>query len=149
MSVAAAGVGGSGSVRAFVIDDLKAMNEGATEVGLNLIVASAYRSFTDQDALYKDILASYGQDYAQAHAARPGHSEHQLGTSIDFSGGEAWLEATAWKYGFIESYPTIGSPDLTCYQAEPWHYRYFGRQTAAVIHASGLTAREWLWAYAQ
>ncbi|HEX7491885.1 MAG TPA: M15 family metallopeptidase [Candidatus Limnocylindrales bacterium] len=149
MSVAAAGVGGSGSVRSFVIDDLRVLNDAAHEEGLNLVVASAWRSYKDQDALYKDIEASYGQTYAQAAAARPGHSEHQLGTSIDFSGGEAWLQATAWKYGFIESYPAAGSPDLTCYQPEPWHYRYFGRETAAAIHASGLTAREWLWAYAQ
>jgi D-alanyl-D-alanine carboxypeptidase len=131
-----------------VIADLRALSAGAAEAGLSLIVASAYRSYQDQDALYKDIEASYGQDYAQKAAARPGHSEHQLGTSIDFSDGEAWLEATSWKYGFIESYPGLYSPDLTCYQPEPWHYRYFGRQTAAAIHASGLTSREWLWAYA-
>jgi D-alanyl-D-alanine carboxypeptidase len=146
--VSQAGVGGPGSVRSFVIADLRALSAGAAEAGLSLIVASAYRSYQDQDALYKDIEASYGQDYAQKAAARPGHSEHQLGTSIDFSDGEAWLEATSWKYGFIESYPGLYSPDLTCYQPEPWHYRYFGRQTAAAIHASGLTSREWLWAYA-
>jgi D-alanyl-D-alanine carboxypeptidase len=42
------------------------------------------------------------------------------------------------------SYPD-GTTDITCYQYEPWHYRYFGRTVAALIHNSGLTVREWLW----
>jgi D-alanyl-D-alanine carboxypeptidase len=149
VSVSDADMGGTGEVRSLVIPDLKALGNAAHDVGLNLIVASAYRNYADQGAVYDDMVASIGVDAAEQAAARPGHSEHQLGTAIDFSGGEAWLEATAWKYGFIESYPGVGSPDLTCYQPEPWHYRYFGRQTAAAIHASGLTSREWLWAYSQ
>jgi D-alanyl-D-alanine carboxypeptidase len=147
--VSQADVGGSALVRSFVINDLRDLGNAAHDVGLNVIVASAYRSYADQSSLFDATVASIGVDAAQAAAARPGHSEHQLGTAIDFSGGEAWLEAAAWKYGFIESYPGVGSPDLTCYQPEPWHYRYFGRTIAAAIHASGLTAREWLWAYAQ
>lgn len=147
--VSQAGVGGDGMVRSLVIDDLRALDDAAHDVGLSVVVASAYRSYADQNALFNNMVASIGVNAAQAAAARAGHSEHQLGTAIDFSGGQAWLEATAWKYGFVESYPGVGSPDLTCYQSEPWHYRYFGRQTAAVIHASGLTSREWLWAYAQ
>jgi D-alanyl-D-alanine carboxypeptidase len=147
--VSQADVGGSGMVRSFLIEDLRALGNAADGVGLKVIVASAYRSYADQNTVFNDIKAAYGLNYAQKAAALPGHSEHQLGTTIDFNGGEAWLQATAWQYGFVESYPAVVSPALTCYQPEAWHYRYFGRQTAAAIHASGLTPREWLWAYAQ
>ena len=41
----------------------------------------------------------------------------------------AWLKANAWKYGFIMSYPK-GKTAVTCYQYEPWHYRYVGRARA-------------------
>ena len=93
-------------------------------------------------------------------SARPGHSEHQLGTTLDFRsyGGSApwnyadwgrtkagtWLRNNAWKYGFVLSYPK-GKTAQTCYAYEPWHYRYVGRAVAARIHASGLTEREYLW----
>jgi hypothetical protein len=42
------------------------------------------------------------------------------------------------------SYPK-GMSSVTCYSYEPWHYRYVGRAAAAVIRASGLTLREYLW----
>jgi D-alanyl-D-alanine carboxypeptidase len=42
------------------------------------------------------------------------------------------------------SYPR-GSFAQTCYDYEPWHYRYVGRNLAAQIHASGLTPRQVLW----
>jgi hypothetical protein len=43
------------------------------------------------------------------------------------------------------SYPNA-STAVTCYDYEPWHFRYVGRDVAAAIHASGLTPREYLWA---
>ena len=92
-------------------------------------------------------------------SARPGHSEHQLGLTIDFvavgdtgltSNWEAtptgaWMAQNAWKYGWLMSYPK-GKKALTCYSYEPWHYRYVGRDLAEKIHDSGLTTREYLWA---
>jgi D-alanyl-D-alanine carboxypeptidase len=51
----------------------------------------------------------------------------------------------AWaRYGFVPSYPN-GAFDRTCYAAEPWHFRWVGREHAAAASASGLTLREWLW----
>ena len=100
--------------------------------------------------------------YAKAllSSARAGHSEHQLGTTLDLRsyGGSApwnykdwgttkagaWLKANAWKYGFVMTYPK-GKTSVTCYQYEPWHYRYVGRDTARKVRASGLTLREYLW----
>ena len=54
------------------------------------------------------------------------------------------MKANAWKYGWVMSYPK-GSKATSCYDYEPWHYRYVGRKEASAIHASGLTLREWLW----
>jgi zinc D-Ala-D-Ala carboxypeptidase len=145
--VSQAGVAGSAQVRAFLVDDLRALAKAGASQGLPITAASAYRSYADQDKTYKDIEATYGTEYANKAAARAGHSEHQLGTTIDFSGAEAWLAGNAWKFGFIKSFPQDSSPDLTCFQPEPWHYRYYGREKAAIIQASGLSPREWLWAY--
>jgi D-alanyl-D-alanine carboxypeptidase len=56
------------------------------------------------------------------------------------------MSANAASYGFVLSYPD-GATDTTCYQYEPWHYRYFGREIAAELAASGLTTREYLWGH--
>ncbi len=146
--VSGAGIGGAGSVRALVIDDLKALTEAARKAGVTLVVNSAYRSYTDQVATFDEVKASQGTDVALAAAARPGHSEHQLGTAIDFGGGAQWLSENAWRYGFVSSYPAGAARSLSCYVPEAWHYRYFGRATAAAIYDSGLIPRQWLWIHA-
>ncbi|HEX7591452.1 MAG TPA: D-alanyl-D-alanine carboxypeptidase family protein [Candidatus Limnocylindrales bacterium] len=104
---------------------------------------------------------SWAISTAISSSARPGHSEHQLGLAIDFqsAGGPepwtyynfatdtaagVWLNANAWKYGFIMSYP-YGSTPKSCYGFEPWRYRYVGVAEAAAIHASRQTTREWMW----
>ena len=38
-----------------------------------------------------------------------------------------------------------GAFDRTCYDYEPWHYRYVGWPLSAEIRASGLTPRQVLW----
>ena len=103
----------------------------------------------------------HGYATASQESARAGHSEHQLGTALDFRshGGAApwtywdwgktragaWLRTNAWQFGFVMSYPK-GESAVTCYAYEPWHYRYVGRARTAIIQSSGLTLREFLWA---
>lgn len=132
-------------LRSFVIGDLGEMLAAAAADGVPLTINSSYRSFAKQATLFSNLEANEGTDYAGEFAARPGHSEHQLGTAVDLGGGDDWLAANAWRYGFVMSYPASRSPTWTCYGSEPWHYRYFGRQRAAAIYASGLSPREWLW----
>ena len=135
-------------VRAFVIDDLRQLTQAASGDGVTLGVNSAYRSYAEQAVTYDQALGTSGPVMAALAVAKPGHSEHQLGTAIDFAvndAGDAWLQANSWKYGFIGSFPPDTSPAFTCYKYERWHYRYFGRDTAAAIHDSGETTREWLW----
>jgi D-alanyl-D-alanine carboxypeptidase len=158
----ATGIAGGGSVRALVVPDLQAMANAAAAAGAPIAVASSYRSYNTQVSTFNYWVNVSGYSAALLASARPGHSEHQLGTALDFtsrggaapwtyadwatSAAGAWMKAHAWEYGFINSYPKGKSPSITCYQYEPWHYRYFGLQEAAAIHASGLTSRQWLWA---
>lgn len=158
--VAEAGLPGRGQVRALVIEDLRALVAAARAEGFDLVSLSAYRSYSYQVQTFNSWVNKLGLERALQVSARPGHSEHQLGTAIDFGtlGGPAswdlddwaqtregaWLAENAHRFGFVMSYPK-GAQDLVCYDYEPWHYRYVGREAAAAIIARGVTLREWLW----
>jgi len=161
VSVSRAGVGGRGMVREFVIPDLKRMAAAADKAGAPIEIQSAYRSYHDQLVTFEGWVAQTGEKHALTASARAGHSEHQLGTSMDVrsagSGKEPWsyedwaatdagkwMLANSWKYGFILSYPK-GESDTTCYMYEAWHFRYVGIEGAREIHDSGVTLREYLW----
>jgi D-alanyl-D-alanine carboxypeptidase len=158
VELSAADVTGGGQVRRVAIDDLTAMAAAARRDGTPLGSVSAYRSYRQQVALFNTYVKGYGFKKATTFSARPGHSEHQLGLTIDFadsgsttfvseeSGAGRWLAKHAWEYGWLMSYPK-GKKKLTCYSYEPWHYRYVGRDLAKEIHDSGLTIREYLWAH--
>lgn len=161
VSTANAGLNAGHSIRSLVIPDLIAIANAARDAGAPLKVVSSYRSWKTQKAIFDWNWNKYGYQYAIDHVARPGHSEHQLGVTIDFGskgGGDStaygstwsqtkqgkWMAANSWKYGFIMSYPD-GTQDRTCYVYEAWHFRYLGQTLAAKVHASGLTLREYLW----
>ena len=148
VAIAEAGIGGDGAVRALVILDLEALGRAARMDGIELSVQSAYRSYDDQRRTFDSLVDAYGRDFALELAGRPGHSEHQLGTTLDFADNDRWLAEHAWEFGFVLSYPPDRSPARTCYKPESWHFRYFGRDRAATIQASGLSPREWLWDHA-
>ena len=158
VDTARAGLNGGHFIRAIVIDDLSRMARAARRAGAALAILSAHRSYSKQADTFAFWVATAGHRTALARSARPGHSEHQLGTAIDFAspGGAApwrkdwadspagaWLADHAWRFGFVMSYPR-GARDRSCYAYEPWHYRYVGPRTSAAIHASGLTPREYL-----
>lgn len=151
-------VGGDHVLRALVIGDLKAMMDEALKNGYNLYVLSAYRSYEAQLNLYKTMVYNYSSKEAEVMVAGPGHSEHQLGTAIDFTCGEVlsgsvasfnytsaakWLSENAYLYGFTMSYPRRMEA-LTGYVYEPWHYRYVGVETAQKINESGELPMEYL-----
>lgn len=161
VSTSNAAIGGGGSVRRLVIADLAALARAARAADAGVRVISAYRSYATQKAIYQREVERLGVDGARAGVARPGHSEHQLGTTVDFgSAGTskdswqysdwaqtrpgAWMKANAWRFGFLMSYPR-NSRSVTCYRYEPWHYRYVGREMAAAVRESGLTLRDYLW----
>jgi D-alanyl-D-alanine carboxypeptidase len=143
-----------------VAADLAAMAAAARAAGRPIQVVSADRSYATQAAVFADNERRYGYAYALRRSARAGHSEHQLGTTLDIThaGGAipwsyadwathptgAWMRDNAWRFGFVMSYPK-GREPMTCYDYEPWHYRYVGRAMAAQVRESGLTLREWIW----
>jgi D-alanyl-D-alanine carboxypeptidase len=145
-------------VRSLVVEDLTALRQAAKDAGNPIDIVAAYRSFAAQASLFQRRKEDLGLAEAERKTARAGHSEHQLGTAVDFNTlGEPdvnarwdstptgmWMLENAWRYGFVQSYPK-GESDVTCYGNEPWHYRYFGREVATAIHESGLTVREYLW----
>jgi D-alanyl-D-alanine carboxypeptidase len=158
VSAESAGFSGPFLVRRFVIEDLAALRAAAEAAGNPVDLAAAYRSYAVQEDLFRRRLATLGRARALEKTARPGHSEHQLGTAVDFkSQGAAdvtdawarspegrWMHANAHRFGFVMSYPA-GRDGVSCYGYEPWHFRYFGRAMAKRIHSSGLTPREYLW----
>jgi D-alanyl-D-alanine carboxypeptidase len=161
VDTAQAGLNGGHLVRGVARADLSALAAAAGADGARLAVQSAYRSYTGQVLTFNGWVSQVGYDQALQTSARPGHSEHQLGTAMDFKtvGGiapwryadwgttteGAWLAANAWKFGWLMSYPH-GTSGVSCYRYEPWHYRYVGRVVAATVHDAGVTLREWLWA---
>jgi D-alanyl-D-alanine carboxypeptidase len=127
----------------------------AKQAGYAMYINSSFRSFEAQSATYDFWVREYGKEYADRTSARPGHSEHQMGTTADigWQGCELectigspeadWIAENAYKFGFIVSYPQ-GKEQITGYAYEPWHVRYVGKATALEVHNSGLTLHEFL-----
>ena len=161
-NVANAGFPLGAAVRSFVIEDLGAMREAAAANGTPFSIIVGFRSYAEQTDLYNRRIEEMGESEARSRVARPGHSEHQLGTSIDItdegltdvdqewgaSPTGQWIAAHAPEFGFIVSYPP-SALDRTCYDYEPWHLRYVGRERAQQVLASGRTLREVLYALEQ
>ena len=160
VDTSAAGVNGGYAVRNHVIADLAALGSAARSAGRPIQLVSGFRSYQTQQQTFDYWVSVGGYEQALRTSARAGHSEHQLGTTVDVTsaGGAApwnyadwaatpagaWMAANAWRYGFVMSYPR-GRFATVCYDYEPWHYRYIGRDAAYRIAVSGLTLREWLW----
>ena len=125
---------------------LEDLLEDAKDDDVDLRIVSAYRSFGTQAALKSQYSVVYGTG-ANQFSADQGYSEHQLGTTIDFSipelngrldGFDAtaayqWLLKNAYKYGFVLSYP----PGNAYYQFEPWHWRFVSIDLAKDLHRAG------------
>jgi len=125
---------------------LSEMLVAAENNGINLRIISAYRSFGTQSELKSSYLMIFGTG-ANKFSADQGYSEHQLGTTLDFTTAEIgasfpifdkttayqWLLNNAYKYGFVLSYPEGNQ----YYQFEPWHWRFVGRALATKLHEEG------------
>jgi len=126
-------------IHAKVLLYLTDMLEDASEDGIDLRVVSAYRSYGEQTELKESYTVTYGFG-ANAFSADQGYSEHQLGSTVDFSTEErgqaldgfetteaySWLLENAARYGFVLSYPQGNN----YYIFEPWHWRFVGVELA-------------------
>ena len=130
----------------------------AGEQGHEIMTRSTYRSYQTQVWTYQSHVDRIGREAADRISARPGHSEHQLGTTADIttpqvnyqlttdlantSAGQ-WAAEHAWAHGFVMSYPE-GTEHITGYSFEPWHFRYVGVDVARDVRSRGITLHEYL-----
>lgn len=139
-------------------DALTQIFQTAQSDGISLVLASGYRSYEDQTALYTTSLRE-NEAAATESVAPPGYSEHQSGLAADvavyshanyfcaaqgcfaLSRAAAWLDQNAYRYGFIVRYP-LHKEASTGYEYEPWHVRYVGSPLAAQLHRSHETLEE-------
>ncbi|MBB5140873.1 M15 family metallopeptidase [Borreliella afzelii] len=121
-------------VRQILIKDLIQLIKDAKKIGIEIKIKSAYRTQEYQKFLFDYNVKTYGKKVAETQSAIPGHSQHHMGTAIDFINLDdnllntkegKWLYENSLKYGFSLSYPK-GHEIETGYKAEPWHYLYIG-----------------------
>jgi D-alanyl-D-alanine carboxypeptidase len=148
---------GSEVLRREAAEHLEHLVEDAAADGEELVVASAYRSYEEQQLSHERLMSVFGAD-ADEMSAAPGHSQHQLGTAVDFTNAAAsyqvwrhfaqtstyrWLKHHAWEYGFVLAYPR-GKEEQTGYRWEPWHYRYVGVEDAKRLEKKNLSLQVFL-----
>jgi zinc D-Ala-D-Ala carboxypeptidase len=114
--------------------------EGVRHFSIN----SGFRDFDEQNVLYQQMGSSL--------ALPAGHSEHNLGLSLDVGSTQMkmseapegkWIEKNAWKYGFILRYPK-DKTHVTGIQYEPWHIRYVGLPHSAIMQEKNLALEEYI-----
>ena len=147
-----------------VIEDLLLMMQAAKKDGMNLVVRSPYRTSDHQEDNFNDRIKSYmrqGLSYMEAYKATsrvitvPGCSEHEVGLALDITSDSysdlkqgfadteegKWLAEHSSEYGFVLRYPE-GKEYITSIEYEPWHFRYVGREAAAVMKEENLCLEE-------
>jgi hypothetical protein len=104
----------------------------------SLRISSAFRSYAEQARVFRTTKEV-------GRAARPGHSEHQLGTAVDLRlstmATAAWLAEHGPPLGFAISYPDR-KQRLTGYRPEPWHVRFIGVPLATEMARQGWAMEE-------
>ncbi|PIR40970.1 MAG: hypothetical protein COV32_00475 [Candidatus Yonathbacteria bacterium CG10_big_fil_rev_8_21_14_0_10_43_136] len=125
---------------------LRQMLDDAVSANIDLKIISAFRSFDTQNTLKSAYKVTFGSN-ANTFSADQGYSEHQLGTTVDFTTTKLgannltfektpeykWLTENAYKYGFILSYPEGNA----YYIFEPWHWRFVGKGLALRLYNEG------------
>jgi D-alanyl-D-alanine carboxypeptidase len=156
-------VGYPNEVREIILQPLVEMINDMLEEGLQPWILSGYRSYAAQ-AISWDKWNRLYPETAAIVSAQPGHSEHQLGTVIDFGSPELrgivgqpdvefhtyfyktseglWLAENAHTYGFTMSF-TKESFETTGFYYEPWHFRYVGKEMAQLLRDQNLTLTEY------
>lgn len=148
-------------IRAIVLEPLQELIAAMQAAGLQPQIISGYRSYYSQNIAYQK-WAEREPERVGMLSARPGHSEHQLGTTVDFGspvlyqyveGADeniefhtyffktpegTWLIENAHQYGFTLSYPREAQ-EITGFYYEPWHYRYVGVEMATFLKENNLS----------
>ena len=149
-----------------IIPELTEMMQDAKKDGITLVVCSPYRDMSRQDMLFNRKIKNYMRknvSFLEAYKKTaqavtiPGASEHQIGLALDIisntytaleegfadTAAGKWLAAHCQDYGFILRYPK-GKEEITGIEFEPWHFRYVGKDAAAIIMKKNLTLEEFV-----
>lgn len=151
-------------IRQIALEPLTQMVNAMLEAGLQPQIISGYRSYSSQTIAWNK-WAEKMPDRVAIISSPPGHSEHQLGTTVDFGSPELpeivgeediefhtyfyktsegqWLAEHAHKYGFTLSY-TRETFELTGLFYEPWHFRYVGQELATYLKESNQSLIQYL-----
>jgi zinc D-Ala-D-Ala carboxypeptidase len=151
-------------VRAVIIPPLEELIAAMHAEELRPFIVSGFRSYYDQSAA-RQKWAEQFPEWVHNISARPGHSEHQLGTTVDFStpdlpymvgepfiefhpafavsGEGKWLAEHAQEYGFTMSYPDDRYAE-TGFDYEPWHFRYIGVDLSTLLYENEVTISEYV-----
>ncbi len=151
-------------MREIIIVPLVQMIDDMHAAGLQPQIISGYRSHYSQSIAW-DKWNKLEPERAIMLSAPPGHSEHQLGTTLDFGSPELaeivenediefhtyfyktseglWLREHAHEYGFDLSYPREAS-ELTGFFYEPWHFRFIGVELATQLYKEGRSLTAYL-----
>lgn len=134
------------------VNQLIQMFESAKIDGFEMVVNSAYRSYSDQVEIAEFYRKWYGDNYVNNYVAKPGFSEHQTGLAFDIGSTSEnvfanskeykWMQENAYKYGFVMRFYKKAET-ITGFRSEPWHYRYVGKEIAKYIHDNNITFEEY------
>ena len=159
-------VSGREQVAAEIYDDLYEMLSDGTDMGLQFVVASGYRSVSEQQEIWDDTIRMWrNRGLSEEEAAKetsktlayPGESEHATGLAVDIvsldyqnlddgqhdTKESTWLRENCYKYGFILRYPKE-KEKITGITYESWHFRYVGKEAAKKIMRREITLEEYL-----
>lgn len=166
-------VGDGHMLRSAAAAAFRRLQSEAATAGHTILAVSGYRSHERQVRTHETWVqrrlakerGAISREAAVMHvdefSARAGHSEHQLGTTVDVSvpgqnpfnhddrpsafatscAGK-WLRENAHRLGFTLSYPH-GREPLTCMNPEPWHFRYVGVTLATRLFERGISLEEY------
>lgn len=141
--------------------DFMAMVDAAAQENIVLWAASGYRSVETQEIVLGSAVQdnmdqgmSYDDSLTQAlrSIAKPGHSEHHTGLTVDINDvnwdfdetpAYAWLSLHAQEYGFVQRYQA-DKVAITGIDDESWHYRYVGKQNALKMKELGFCLEEYV-----
>ena len=125
--------------------------------GVQLGIASAFRTVEDQNRLFFEVKAERGQSSKTRAevSAPPGYSEHHTGYAVDFideskpgthteesfetTPAFKWLKQNAPAYSFEMSFPKDPNSPVGY---EPWHWRYVGDQKSLELFYQEQSAAE-------
>ena len=142
-------------------DKFLELQQDLANLGVTIELNSGYRSIEEQQAIWDEFMADYGEEYVLEFVAVPGHSEHHTGIALDaylvldgvpqltneeiFAAQDTWdiIHSRLADHGFILRYLN-GADEITGYSYEPWHFRYVGEDAAHEIAARGCTLEEYL-----